>query len=254
MESAPCEAVKTNVLGTLNLAEMAKSFGVERFVFTSTDKAVRPTSVMGATKRLGEQLLRQMAAGSRTRFFVVRFGNVLDSAGSVVPLFREQIAAGGPITVTHPEIQRYFMTISEAVALVLRAAYGEHGQLCVLEMGEPIKILDLARQMITMAGLVPEVDIRIEFTGLRPGEKLFEELVAEGERVVRVIDQKIKVVEGIAPPPNLRAKLEELRLAAAEEDSRTVRSLLHELVPEYRALPVGAHARERSLQAPQVVM
>jgi FlaA1/EpsC-like NDP-sugar epimerase len=253
MESAPCEAVKTNVVGTLNLAEAAKSFGVERFVFTSTDKAVRPTSVMGATKRLGEQLLRQMAAGSKTRFFVVRFGNVLDSAGSVVPLFREQIAAGGPITVTHPEIQRYFMTISEAVALVLRAAYGDHGPLCVLEMGEPIKILDLARQMITMAGLVPEVDIRIEFTGLRPGEKLFEELVGDGEKVVRVIDRKIKVVEGVTPPVGLRARIEELRLAAAEEDSRTVRSLLHQLVPEYRALP-GPYSRERSLQAPQAVM
>lgn len=254
MESAPCEAVKTNVVGTLHLAEIARAFGVERFVFTSTDKAVRPTSVMGATKRLGEQLLRQMAEGSRTRFSVVRFGNVLDSAGSVVPLFREQIAAGGPVTVTHPEIQRYFMTISEAVGLVLRAAYGDHGRLCVLEMGEPIKILDLARQMITIAGLVPEVDIRIEFTGLRPGEKLFEELVADGEKVVRVIDRKIKVVDGVAPPANLRNRIDELRRAAAEEDSRTVRGLLHELVPEYRSLSASAYARERSLQAPQVLM
>lgn len=254
MESAPCEAVKTNVIGTLHLAEAARSFGVERFVFTSTDKAVRPTSVMGATKRLGEQLLRQMAEGSRTRFFVVRFGNVLDSAGSVVPLFREQIAAGGPLTVTHPEIQRYFMTISEAVGLVLRAAYGDHGRLCVLEMGEPIKILDLARQMITMAGLVPEVDIRIEFTGLRPGEKLFEELVADGERVVRVIDEKIKVVDGIAPPSNLRARIDDLRRAAADEDSRTVRGLLHELVPEYRSLSGSGYPRERAQPLPQVVM
>lgn len=255
MESAPCEAVKTNVIGTLHLAEIAKSFGVERFVFTSTDKAVRPTSVMGATKRLGEQLLRQMGAGSKTRFFVVRFGNVLDSAGSVVPLFREQIASGGPITVTHPEIQRFFMTISEAVALVLRAAYGDHGPLCVLEMGEPIKILDLARQMITMAGLVPDIDIRIEFTGLRPGEKLFEELVADGERITKVIDSKIKVVEGVAPPANLRARLDELRLAAAEDDNRTVRSLLHQLVPEYRSIqPAGAFVRELDPQSPQIVM
>jgi len=254
MEAAPCEAVKTNVVGTQYLAEAAKAFGVERFVFTSTDKAVRPTSVMGATKRLGEQLLRQMAESSRTRFFVVRFGNVLDSAGSVVPLFREQIAAGGPITVTHPEIQRYFMTISEAVALVLRAAYGDHGRLCVLEMGEPIRILDLARQMITMAGLVPDVDIRIEFTGLRPGEKLFEELVADGEKVVRVIDRKIKVVDGLVPPANLGVRIDELRRAAAAEDSHAVRGLLHELVPEYRSLPGGSYSRERSLQPTQVVM
>ena len=254
MESAPCEAVKTNVLGTLYLAEVAKVFGVERFVFTSTDKAVRPTSVMGATKRLGEQLLRQMGEGSKTRFFVVRFGNVLDSAGSVVPLFREQIAAGGPLTVTHPEIQRYFMTISEAVALVLRAAYGDHGPLCVLEMGEPIRILDLARQMITMAGLVPDVDIPIHFTGLRPGEKLFEELVADGEVVVKVIDHKIKIVEGVAPPSHLRAGVESLRLAAASEDNAGVRQWLHELVPEYRSLPGGAYTRERSHPVPQAVM
>ncbi|MEM8933335.1 MAG: nucleoside-diphosphate sugar epimerase/dehydratase, partial [Acidobacteriota bacterium] len=172
MEAAPCEAVKTNVFGTENLLDVARETGVERFVFTSTDKAVRPTSVMGASKRLGEMLVGAADDPDGLRAMVVRFGNVLDSAGSVVPVFREQIAAGGPVTVTHPDIQRYFMTISEAVGLVLRAAYGDHGPLCVLEMGEPIRVVDLARQMITLAGLVPDVDIRIEYTGLRPGEKL----------------------------------------------------------------------------------
>jgi FlaA1/EpsC-like NDP-sugar epimerase len=254
MEAAPCEAVKTNVIGTLNLAEIAASFGSERFVFTSTDKAVRPTSVMGASKRLGEQILRQMAAGgARTAFSVVRFGNVLDSAGSVVPLFREQISAGGPVTVTHPDVERYFMTISEAVGLVLRAAYGNYGELCVLEMGEPIKILDLARQMIAMAGLVPDVDIRIEMTGLRPGEKLFEELVADGESVRMVVDHKIKVVDGPAPPAGLRAQVERLRLAALAEDGASVLRLLHEVVPEYRSLSTpprpGANA-----EATEIVM
>ncbi|MEM6796060.1 MAG: polysaccharide biosynthesis protein, partial [Acidobacteriota bacterium] len=156
MEAAPSEAVKTNVLGTQNLAQVSSEFGVARFIFMSTDKAVQPTSVMGASKRLGELLLHRMAETSSTRFSVVRFGNVLDSAGSVVPLFREQIAQGGPVTVTHPDVQRFFMTIAEAVGLVLRAAYGGYGRLCVLEMGEPIRIVDLARQMITLAGLVPD--------------------------------------------------------------------------------------------------
>lgn len=255
MESAPGEAVKTNVFGTLNLAEAAMAFGVERFLFTSTDKAVRPTSVMGASKRLGEQLLRHLAHGAPTSFVIVRFGNVLDSAGSVVPLFREQIAAGGPVTVTHPQIQRYFMTIAEAVGLVLRATYGGQGPLCVLEMGEPIRILDLARLMITMAGLVPDIDIKIEFTGLRPGEKLFEELLAEGERVRDHIDQKIKIVESPPPPTQVRGRLEDLRVAAAAEDQLRVVALLHELVPDFRSLPLRPALSSTMVhETPAVVM
>lgn len=234
MEMAPGEAVKTNVFGTQNLIEVAEAFGVDRFVFTSTDKAVRPTSIMGATKRLGELLVQRHDLGSDRSFSVVRFGNVLGSAGSVVPLFREQIAAGGPVTVTHPEIQRYFMTISEAVGLVLKAAYGDHGSLCVLEMGEPIRIVDLARQMITMAGLVPEVDIPILVTGLRPGEKLFEEVLAEGERVVRQVDRKIRVVEGPAARQDVEILLAELRTAVDAENPAAVQALLHRLVPDYR--------------------
>ncbi|OYV67193.1 MAG: capsule biosynthesis protein CapD, partial [Deltaproteobacteria bacterium 21-66-5] len=177
MEIAPGEAIKNNVLGTRNVALAADRAGADRFVFISTDKAVRPTSVMGASKRVAEMIVRQLARRSQTRFCAVRFGNVLGSAGSVVPLFRAQIAAGGPVTVTDPEVRRYFMTIREAVGLVLQVGYGDYGEMCVLDMGEQIKIVDLARHMITMAGQVPDVDIAIEFTGLRPGEKLYEELL-----------------------------------------------------------------------------
>ncbi len=161
MEGAPGEAVKTNVFGTLNLARAATGSGVERFVYMSSDKAVQPISVMGATKRLGEMLMRRRDETSSTRFSVVRFGNVLDSAGSVVPLFREQIEAGGPVTVTHIEARRFFMTISEAVGVVLRATYGDYGRLCVLEMGEQILVSHLAKLMITMSGRAPDVDVKI---------------------------------------------------------------------------------------------
>ncbi len=236
METAPCEAVKTNVFGTLVLAQIAAESEVERFVFMSTDKAVRPMNVMGATKRLGEMLMRTIGESSKTHFSVVRFGNVLGSAGSVVPLFREQIEAGGPVTVTHPEARRYFMTISEAVGLVLRAAYGEYGRLCVLEMGEQIKIDKLARLMITMSGRVPDVDVRIVYVGLRPGEKLEEELIGEGEKVIRQIDSKIRVVEGPAPHVDLLVELGELKSAAAIEDHEAVRYWLRQLIPDYRPL------------------
>ena len=236
MESAPGEAVKTNILGTVNLAQAAQEFRVERFVFMSTDKAVRPTSVMGATKRVGELVLQRLAEDSQTRFSVVRFGNVLNSAGSVVPLFREQIARGGPITVTHPQIERFFMTISEAVGLVLRAAYGDYGRLCVLEMGEPLKIVDLARQMITMAGLVPDVDIAIRFTGLRPGEKLFEELLGDDETVIEVVEKKIRVVEGPPAPDDLWSQIQQLEAATSSEDDQAALAVLRRLLPEYRNL------------------
>lgn len=235
MEAAPAEAVKTNVIGTLHLARAADAAGSRRFVFMSTDKAVRATSIMGATKRLGEQVVRSMDAASSTRFSVVRFGNVLDSAGSVVPVFRDQIAAGGPVTVTHPEAQRFFMTIREAVGLVLRAAYGDYGDLCVLEMGEPILIVELARQMITMAGLVPDIDVEIRFTGLRPGEKLFEELVADGERVESLRDRKIRVVSATPPPNDLMELVQALAAAARQDDREGVCRLLKDMVPDYAA-------------------
>jgi len=234
MEAAPCEAVKNNVLATWDLAKIADSRGVERFVFISTDKAVRPTSVMGASKRLGESIVRCIGGRSRTRFCAVRFGNVLGSAGSVVPLFREQIAAGGPVTVTHPDVRRFFMTISEAVGLVLNAAYGDFGELCVLDMGEQIRIADLARHMITMAGLAPDVDIRIEITGLRPGEKLWEELLTEEEEQTFPASNKILVAKSPPPPVDLERRLAELGEAARSEDARRVMALLRALIPSYR--------------------
>lgn len=234
MESAPGEAVKTNVLGTLNLVRAAAAVGCERFVYTSTDKAVRPVNVMGATKRLGEMLIQSVGASSQTRFMAVRFGNVLGSAGSVVPLFKEQIEAGGPVTVTHPEARRYFMTISEAVGLVLRAAYAGYGRLCVLEMGEQIQIARLARLMITMSGRAPDVDVKIAYMGLRPGEKLSEELLGDGESVVGRIDSRIQVVDGPPPEDGLLAKISQLQAAVAAEDQDEVRRGLRELVPAYR--------------------
>lgn len=233
MESAPCEAVKNNVCGTRIVALAAHDFGAERFIYISTDKAVRPTSVMGASKRVGEMVVRALALRSRTAFKAVRFGNVLGSAGSVVPIFSEQIARGGPVTVTDPEVRRYFMTISEAVGLVLRAGYGSASDLCVLDMGEQIRIDELARHMIIMAGRTPDVDIKIEYTGLRPGEKLYEELLTEDEE--KTHQTMKKVFTAVCPPPpfNLDARLDELERAAAAEDAGQVIELLQSLVPSY---------------------
>jgi FlaA1/EpsC-like NDP-sugar epimerase len=194
METQPGEAVKNNALGTLRLAEKCSTYRTDRFVLISSDKAINPTSVMGATKRLAEMCVQSLhiSQPGATRFMSVRFGNVLGSSGSVVPIFSKQIAAGGPVTVTHPDVVRYFMTIPEAVGLVLQsAALGSGGEIFTLDMGKPVKILDLARQLIELSGFTPDRDIRIEFTGLRPGEKLFEELSYRGERITATRHPKI---------------------------------------------------------------
>jgi FlaA1/EpsC-like NDP-sugar epimerase len=233
LEAAAAEAVKTNVTGTRNLVVAAAASGVDRFVLISTDKAVRPASVMGATKRVAEMVVL-CAAGAIPRPCVVRFGNVLGSAGSVVPLFRRQIEERRPVTVTHPDVERYFMTVSEAVGLVLEAAYGDYGAVCTLEMGEPMRVLDLARHMITMAGLVPERDVPIVFTGLRPGEKMTEDLVEDGEPCVRV-DRGVMVTAASPLPVDFEFLLERLVEAAAAGEHSGVRPLLESLVPSFLA-------------------
>jgi FlaA1/EpsC-like NDP-sugar epimerase len=234
MEDAPEEAVKNNVFGTLNVARMAVEHGVERFVFISTDKAVRPSSVMGASKRLAELVVRDVARGAKTKFTTVRFGNVLGSAGSVVPLFKEQIERGGPVTVTHPDCTRYFMTIPEAVGLVLIAGLGHYSELCILDMGHAIRIADLATHMITMSGHVVGVDIPIVFTGLRPGEKIAEEILTEEEEQTSVARNKILAAKSPPPAQDLLQRLERLRVAADQNQRQDIRHMLRELVPSYR--------------------
>ncbi len=237
MESQPAEALRNNTLGTMDLANAAQELKVERFVFISTDKAINPTSVMGASKRLAEVYLQaQDEASESTCFLAVRFGNVLGSSGSVIPVFREQIAAGGPVTVTHSDVQRYFMLTSEAVGLVLQsAAMGQGGGIFVLDMGTPIKIVDLARQMIELSGFVPNEDIEIKFTGLRPGEKLFEEIHLDREEFSSTSHSKILRFD--SNPESLdemRESLEQLRLKLPNSTSDEIRAMIQARVPEYQ--------------------
>lgn len=238
VESNPIEAVKNNCIGTRITAEAANLYGVEQFVHISTDKAVNPSSVMGATKRVAELVIQDIARTSRTRFLLVRFGNVLGSSGSVLLRFQEQIRAGGPVTVTHPEIRRYFMLIPEAVQLVLQAAtVGEQGHTYILDMGEQIKVLDIARSLIRLSGLVPGRDIPIQFVGLRPGEKLYEELVAEGEIAVGSPLDKILQIRTINPIDFevFREKLSALEVASSHDEPTVVLERLKEIVPMFEA-------------------
>jgi FlaA1/EpsC-like NDP-sugar epimerase len=235
MEENPCEAIKNNVRGTRLLAQAAEFYGVDRFIFISTDKAVNPTSVMGASKRLAEMAIQTQAMGSGTSFAIVRFGNVLGSNGSVVPRFLEQIRKGGPVTVTHPEMRRFFMLIPEAVQLVLHsAAQAESGGTYVLEMGDQVKLVDMARDLIRLAGFVPDEEIPIAFTGLRPGEKLYEELVGINELAGPSRIEKIHRVTSRTPPdPDFFVSLEKIEAEAAEGDVSAVRASLQVLIPEY---------------------
>jgi len=235
LEANPREAVLNNILGTRNLVQAADRIGVGKFVLISTDKAVNPTSVMGASKRVCEMILQSRSQRSRTGFIAVRFGNVLGSDGSVIPLFQKQIARGGPITVTHPEARRYFMTIPEAVRLVMQAGViGKGGEVLLLDMGEQVKIVDLARQLIRMSGMREGDDIEIRFTGLRPGEKLYEELHSDAERTRMTRHERILVWDLDAKGENqLTAEVDELIALARRGDPETVKRQLHTLVPEY---------------------
>ena len=235
MELNPGEAIKNNVLGTQVVADAAHKSGATHFVMISTDKAVNPTSIMGSSKRIAEMYIQDLSRTSKTQFITVRFGNVLASEGSVVPIFKKQIAEGGPVTVTHPEMKRYFMTIPEASQLVLQAAtMGKGGEIFVLDMGEPVKIVDLANMLITLSGFRPGEDIEIVFTGPRPGEKLFEELRIEGEGMQRTRHPKIGIWKNIPMDRDkLRTGIGELLAIASRGDANATASKIKELVPEY---------------------
>lgn len=234
MEDSPNEAIKNNVFGTYKTAQAAARYGVRRFVLISTDKAVNPTNVMGASKRICEMVIQMMNKHAETDFVAVRFGNVLGSNGSVIPLFKKQIEQGGPVTVTHPEIIRYFMTIPEAVSLVLQAgALAKGGEIFVLDMGEPVKILDLAKNLIRLSGYKPFEDIPIEFTGLRPGEKLYEELLMGEEGLKETSNALIHIGKPIEFDEEIfLEQLEELK-RIADKDSKKVRQKVQEIVPTY---------------------
>ncbi len=235
MEDSPNEAIKNNVIGTLKTARMAGRYQVKKFILISTDKAVNPTNVMGASKRLCEMVIQMIGKHSTTEFAAVRFGNVLGSNGSVIPLFRRQIEHGGPVTVTHPDIIRYFMTIPEAVSLVLEAgAYAKNGQIFVLNMGDPVRIADLAKNMIRLSGYEPDVDIKIQYIGLRPGEKLYEELLMNEEGMQTTENSRIFIGRQIPfDEKAFRAQMRELE-RAAENECPDICERVKKMVPEYQ--------------------
>jgi len=235
MEQSPCEAIKNNVFGTLNVATCADKHGVKRFVMISTDKAVNPTNIMGATKRMCEMIVQSMQKISDTEFVAVRFGNVLGSNGSVIPLFKKQIEEGGPVTVTHKDITRFFMTIPEAAQLVLQAAsYANGGEIFVLDMGKPVRIYDLAKNLIRLSGHIPGDDIKIEVTGLRPGEKLYEELLMSEEGLTKTRHEKIFIgAPSDITMEQLGPSLELLRSAAESNDIDGIKDVIEKVVPTY---------------------
>jgi len=255
MEREPIEAIRNNVFGTLSLARLARTHDVEKFILISSDKAVRPTNIMGTTKRVSELIMKAMLGGS-TKFVAVRFGNVLGSNGSVIPVFRKQIANGGPVTVTHSEATRYFMSISEAVQLVMVAGtLGNGGEIFLLDMGEPVKITDLARRLISLTGLQPDRDVEIVFTGLRPGEKLHEELYWQGEGIVPTENKKITMwkPDGL-DTAILFSQLTELEKSIEANDLRKVLATLGDMVPEAKigigAAQTGPRKNSRTPMAP----
>lgn len=234
MEDSPAEAIRTNVIGTYNVARMADKYHAKKMVLVSTDKAVRPTNVMGATKRFAEMIIQYFSENSETKYAAVRFGNVLGSNGSVVPLFKKQIEAGGPITITDKRIIRYFMTIPEAVSLILQCGlFAEGGEIFILDMGKPVKIMDLAEKLIRQAGLVPNVDIEIVETGLRPGEKLFEELLLDVEHQQKTENERIFIEEKEATNENVLQDINDISTAFDLEEVKDVKSLLSKVIKTY---------------------
>lgn len=235
------EAIKNNLLGTKLMAELSNQFKVKRFVFISTDKAANPINIMGATKRASEIFIQSINPYSETRFIVVRFGNVLESQGSVVPLFKRQIEKGMPITITHPEMERYFMTVSEAIQLVIQAgAMGKGGEIFILDMEKPVKILDLAMDLIKLSGFEPYKDVKIKFTGIRPGEKLKEELLGDGEETAQTSHKKILIVKSSSPfekIDTLYDKLTRIEKMLQDGDIRDLKKVIAEIVPTYK--PAG---------------
>lgn len=234
MEDSPNEAIKNNVEGTYKTALAAAKHGVKKFVLISTDKAVNPTNIMGASKRLCEMIIQMMDRHSDTDFVAVRFGNVLGSNGSVIPLFKKQIAEGGPVTVTDKRMIRYFMTIPEAVSLILQASYYAHGgEIFVLDMGEPVKIDDMARNLIRLSGYVPDEDIKIVYTGLRPGEKLYEELLMDEEGITETENELIFIGKPIKMDDEDFMKKLDLLDEASREESDRIKEIVAEIVPTY---------------------
>lgn len=235
METNPGEAIKNNIFGTINLAECSDKYGVKKFLFVSTDKAVNPTSIMGATKRIAEMVVQAFDNNSKTRFAAVRFGNVLGSRGSVIPLFKKQIEQGGPVTVTHPEITRYFMTVTEAVQLVIQSCtMAKGGEIFVLDMGEPVRVYDLAKNLIKLSGLKPHVDIKIKFTGLRAGEKLYEELLLDEEGLKTTHNDKIFITKPDYPDFSiLKEQIEGFKKININEIEE-VKKHIKMMVPTYR--------------------
>ena len=235
MEDSPNEAIKNNVFGTYKMAQAAAKYGVKRFVLISTDKAVNPTNIMGASKRLCEMVVQMMNRKSKTEFVAVRFGNVLGSNGSVIPLFKKQIEAGGPVTVTHPDIIRYFMTIPEAVSLVLQAGYyARGGEIFILDMGEPVKIDTMARNMIRLSGYEPDVDIKVVYTGLRPGEKLYEELLMKEEGLQETANKLIHIGKPIEMDDEKFCRQLARLDQACKDESEDIKDIVAEIVPTYR--------------------
>ena len=246
LEMHPWKAVENNILGTATLVNAVNKFKIDRFVFVSTDKAVRPTNVMGASKRVAEMLIQcqNHDSDSDTKFAIVRFGNVVGSVGSVVPLFRRQIEIGGPVTVTHPDVTRYFMTIPEACQLILQAGAlcSKQVEIFVLDMGQPVKIADMARDLIRLSGFEPDVDIKIDYIGLRPGEKLYEELITEGEGIVPTSHKKIMTLRGeVCSLTRINGKIDKLAQLAVEQNAEKIKATLKEIVADYQPYDHSRH-------------